>query len=122
MANYRLNPSLFSTRYLHLRELKKHTLQLLEKYNTKKKESLLLDFGCGDMPYREVIRSDERREGKEGVSKCRSRWSYELCICDWSSDVCSSYLCELSRNVSSFQEGCGELRDFAILHPWPITV
>src|SRR3546814_579539 len=33
----------------------KHTLQLLEKYNTKKKDSLLLDFGCGDMPYREVI-------------------------------------------------------------------
>lgn len=55
MANYRLNPSLFSTRYLHLRELKKHTLQLLDKYNPKGTGSLLLDFGCGDMPYREVI-------------------------------------------------------------------
>lgn len=55
MGNYRLNPSLFSTRYLHLRELKRHTLRLLSKYNPRGRESLLLDFGCGDMPYREVI-------------------------------------------------------------------
>lgn len=55
MGNYRLHPSLFSTRYLHLRELKKHTLRLLNKYNPRGRESLLLDFGCGDMPYREVI-------------------------------------------------------------------
>ena len=55
MGNYRLNPSLFSTRYLHLRELKKQTLQLLDRYNPRGTDSVLLDFGCGDMPYREVI-------------------------------------------------------------------
>lgn len=55
MSNYRLHPSVFSTRYLHLRELKKHTLDLLRRFNPRGKESLLLDFGCGDMPYREVI-------------------------------------------------------------------
>ena len=55
MGNYRLNPSLFSTRYLHLRELKKHTLRLLDRYNPQGRDSVLLDFGCGDMPYREVI-------------------------------------------------------------------
>lgn len=65
MGNYRLHPSLFSTRYLHLRELKKHTLEMLRRYNPKGRESLLLDFGCGDMPYREVI---ELKVGKyEGV-------------------------------------------------------
>ena len=50
-------------------------------------------------------RSEERRVGKE----CRSRWSpypfkqktaYEMNLCDWSSDVCSSDLIFKSRDIT----------------------
>lgn len=55
MKNDRLHPSLFSTRYLSLRELKKYTIRLIRQYNPRGKDSVLADYGCGEMPYREVI-------------------------------------------------------------------
>jgi SAM-dependent methyltransferase len=56
MANNRLNPTLFSPRYVHLSKLRDHTLLTLAEITKADKNLLLVDFGCGDMPYRSVIK------------------------------------------------------------------
>lgn len=53
--NSRLNPSIFSARYVHLTKLRNETLKELEALTAADKNKLLIDFGCGDMPYRSVI-------------------------------------------------------------------
>lgn len=53
--NSRLNPSIFSTRYVHLTKLRNETLKEMEVLTATDKHKLLVDFGCGDMPYRSVI-------------------------------------------------------------------
>ncbi len=53
--NSRLNPSFFSTRYVHLTKLRNQTLHTIKALTKENKQLLLVDFGCGDMPYRSVI-------------------------------------------------------------------
>jgi len=61
----RLNPSIFSTRYVHLTHLRDATLKTIQQLTANNKDLLLIDFGCGNMPYRGVI---EPMVGKyEGV-------------------------------------------------------
>ena len=55
MANTRLKPTLFSPRYVHLSKLRDQTLLTLEEITKSNKNLLLVDFGCGDMPYKSVI-------------------------------------------------------------------
>jgi len=55
MANNRLKPTLFSPRYVHLSRLRDATLNVLDTITKDKKNLLLVDFGCGDMPYKQVI-------------------------------------------------------------------
>lgn len=54
-SNSRLNPSIFSTRYVHLTKLRNETIKEMEVLTAADKKLLLVDFGCGDMPYRSVI-------------------------------------------------------------------
>jgi SAM-dependent methyltransferase len=54
-ANDRLNPSVFHPRYVHLTHLRDSTIRIIEDLTKNNKELLLVDFGCGDMPYRSVI-------------------------------------------------------------------
>lgn len=61
----RLNPSIFNTRYVHLTHLRDATLKTMQQLTANNTELLLIDFGCGNMPYRGVI---EPMVGKyEGV-------------------------------------------------------
>lgn len=61
----RLNPSIFNTRYVHLTHLRDATLKTIQQLTANNKNLLLIDFGCGNMPYRGVI---EPMVGKyEGV-------------------------------------------------------
>ncbi len=53
--NSRLSPSIFSARYVHLTKLRNETLKEMEALTATDKNKLLVDFGCGDMPYRSVI-------------------------------------------------------------------
>lgn len=53
--NSRLNPSFFSTRLVHLTKLRNQTLKTIEALTKQNKQLILVDFGCGDMPYRSVI-------------------------------------------------------------------
>ena len=53
--NDRLNPTIFSTRYVHLTKLRDETLKTIQQLTATDKKLLLVDFGCGDMPYRSVI-------------------------------------------------------------------
>ncbi len=53
--NSRLHPNLFSTRYVHLTQLRNQTLKTIDALTKKNSQLLLVDFGCGDMPYRTVI-------------------------------------------------------------------
>ncbi|MBS1525889.1 MAG: class I SAM-dependent methyltransferase [Bacteroidetes bacterium] len=53
--NERLRPSIFSTRYVHLTKLRDATLRDLKEITSNEKNLSLIDFGCGDMPYRSVI-------------------------------------------------------------------
>lgn len=53
--NNRLYPNLFSTRYVHLTQLRNQTLKTIDALTKENKQLLLVDFGCGDMPYRSVI-------------------------------------------------------------------
>jgi len=51
----RVYPSIFSPRYLVLSRFRKILLKILEKYLPNNKEAHLIDFGCGDMPYKGLI-------------------------------------------------------------------
>src|SRR5476651_1327665 len=55
IGNDRLNPTIFHTRYVHLSQLRDATMQKMQELTASNKELLLVDFGCGDMPYRSVI-------------------------------------------------------------------
>jgi SAM-dependent methyltransferase len=55
-ANDRLNPSVFHPRYVHLTHLRDSTIRIIEDLTKDNKELLLVDFGCGDMPYHSVIK------------------------------------------------------------------
>lgn len=55
MANKRLNPSILSPRYVHLRKLRDATFDALNSITKNNQNLLLVDFGCGDMPYKSVI-------------------------------------------------------------------
>jgi SAM-dependent methyltransferase len=54
-GNDRLNPTIFHTRYVHLKRLRDETLKDIRQLTANDKNLLLVDFGCGDMPYRSVI-------------------------------------------------------------------
>lgn len=54
-GNDRLYPSIFNPRYISLRKLKNGTIAKIQEITQINKNQLLADFGCGDMPYREVI-------------------------------------------------------------------
>jgi SAM-dependent methyltransferase len=53
--NDRLNPTIFHTRYVHLTQLRDETIKTINVLTAGNKNLLLVDFGCGDMPYRSVI-------------------------------------------------------------------
>jgi len=53
--NARLNPSIFSTRYVHLTKLRDATMKVLKQVTDDDKTLTLIDFGCGDMPYKSVV-------------------------------------------------------------------
>ncbi|MEO6151502.1 MAG: class I SAM-dependent methyltransferase [Mucilaginibacter sp.] len=55
MKGNRLNPTLFHTRYVVLTQLRDVTVQKVKEITANKKDLILIDFGCGDMPYRPVI-------------------------------------------------------------------
>ena len=54
-GNDRLYPSLFHPRYVHLTHLRDATLKTIKQLTADKKDLLLVDFGCGDMPYRILL-------------------------------------------------------------------
>lgn len=54
-VNDRLKPSIFHTRYVHLTQLRDATMQKIQELTANNKNQILVDFGCGDMPYRSVI-------------------------------------------------------------------
>lgn len=51
----RINPTVFNPRYFHLKELKKCTLHIIKKYLTDDTPRILVDYGCGSMPYRQFF-------------------------------------------------------------------
>jgi SAM-dependent methyltransferase len=54
-GNDRLHPTIFHTRYVSLSQLRNATVKTINELSTIDKDLLLVDFGCGDMPYRPVI-------------------------------------------------------------------
>jgi SAM-dependent methyltransferase len=54
-GNDRLYPSIFNPRYISLSQLRDKTIKKTKELTGPNKNLLLVDFGCGDMPYREVI-------------------------------------------------------------------
>lgn len=53
--NYRLHPKRYSPRYVHLTRLKNQTFKFIDELTGSGPHKVLLDFGCGDMPYKEII-------------------------------------------------------------------
>jgi SAM-dependent methyltransferase len=53
--NSRLNPTIFHTRYVTLTQLRDATVKQIRLLTSEDKDKLLVDFGCGDMPYRPII-------------------------------------------------------------------
>jgi SAM-dependent methyltransferase len=51
----RLNPSVFSGRYYHLKKLRECNEYVIQKYIAPNKVSQLLDYGCGDCPYKQIF-------------------------------------------------------------------
>lgn len=54
-SNSRLKPTIFSTRYVHLTQLRDHTVKIIQESAMVDKNAILVDFGCGDMPYRPIL-------------------------------------------------------------------
>jgi SAM-dependent methyltransferase len=52
----RLNPRFWQPRYVHLKLLRKSVERVIEKYIHGNHVSKFGDFGCGNMPYRELIK------------------------------------------------------------------
>ena len=55
MSDDRLNPTIFHTRYVVLTQLRDATIAKIKDLTFNKNNQILVDFGCGDMPYRSVI-------------------------------------------------------------------
>lgn len=53
--NYRLFPRRSSSRFVHLTSLRDQTFRFMDELTGGSRDKILLDFGCGDMPYKEVI-------------------------------------------------------------------
>jgi SAM-dependent methyltransferase len=51
----RLNPPIYHTRYVALTHLRDATLKAINELTSSNNNLLLVDFGCGGMPYRSVI-------------------------------------------------------------------
>ena len=51
----RLNPSLFSGRYYHLKKLRECNEHVIAQHLAGKNVATLLDYGCGDSPYRPLF-------------------------------------------------------------------
>lgn len=51
----RLNPSFFSGRYYHLKKLRACNEYVVAKYIAGKNHPALLDYGCGDCPYKPLF-------------------------------------------------------------------
>ncbi len=54
-GNDRLHPTIFHPRYIVLSKLRNETLKRIEQLTANNKQLILVDFGCGDMPYRPLI-------------------------------------------------------------------
>ena len=54
-GNDRLYPSIFHTRYVVLSQLRDITVARMKEITTTNKGLTLIDFGCGDMPYRSLL-------------------------------------------------------------------
>src|SRR6195952_3455009 len=54
-GNSRLYPSIFHTRYVVLSQLRDITVNRMQGLTANNKGLTLVDFGCGDMPYRTVV-------------------------------------------------------------------
>jgi SAM-dependent methyltransferase len=54
-GNDRLYPSIFHTRYVVLSQLRDITIARMQELTAQNKQQTLIDFGCGDMPYRSLI-------------------------------------------------------------------
>src|SRR4030095_12651639 len=57
----RLNPSLFSGRYYILKQLRNQMIGVVKQRLDGRKDLVIVDFGCGDMPYRSIF---ERNSGR----------------------------------------------------------
>ena len=55
MSDDRLNPTIFHTRYVVLTQLRDATIAKIRELTLNNSNQILVDFGCGDMPYRSVI-------------------------------------------------------------------
>src|SRR6195952_5683941 len=54
-GNDRLYPSVFHPRYIVLSRLRDITVQKIKELTASTHDLVLVDFGCGDMPYRTLI-------------------------------------------------------------------
>lgn len=54
-GNDRLYPSVFHPRYIVLSRLRDITVKKIKLLTAAQKDHILVDFGCGDMPYRTLI-------------------------------------------------------------------
>lgn len=51
----RLYPSLFNSRYYYLNQLRRQIEHICGQFFFDKKKRILIDYGCGNMPYRPLI-------------------------------------------------------------------
>lgn len=56
-SNWRVQPSIFNPRWYSLRLTTKHLKEIINLYIDKQNRFCIVDYGCGDMPYRELFES-----------------------------------------------------------------
>ena len=55
MSNTRLNPPFYNDRYYHLTSLRDTLKTIIKRHITHGKHDILIDFGCGSMPYKTLF-------------------------------------------------------------------
>ena len=55
LNHWRLNPSIFNSRRYSLIHLRKHIEFIIQNYVSNKSKENLLDYGCGDSPYKKLF-------------------------------------------------------------------
>lgn len=90
-AKDRIKPKLYHSRYVHLRSLYKSLCETVSKHLDRKKDYIIADFGCGEIPYYHLLKPYSREYlaiDIEGNNKASHTIDLETNKCNIDEEYC----------------------------------